>query len=473
MVGLAAATGSPAQAEDGIAEIAIPAVADVETAVTGALDGAGLPELDLAVSGDPPLALPAVPAQTTAAEPATEGAGAAAPPPEPAAKTPLDPVLPDVEPVAAALVPAVAQTAPTNVNVVVRVDSPGDNGAVTQVNVAAVTGALPPAPQYQPERPQYQPPAPASPLALPLPDPPAPDEPGWSWSWTWDCGGAAPEIVIPAAAATQNWSWNWNWYCNDAKSKEKNSDAKSAPQYQPVVTQYRPININVSIRINSPGDDGPVLQTNVAVAVATPVLAVPVLAAPVPVVLPPPAAPAQSVPAAVESPAQALVPVLFRFDGGLEPAPIQDDLVACCLSAAPEGSSERPATTRPVLDAPQAAGAAGDITAPVRFRAAVEVTLRLARAAERTARAERASRAPVRTVRPAPRRQGGPSRAPALVVNAAGMTPLGASDGRLGYLVLLVAGLAFAIAFADASRSVAAEVRAAGEDPDPPPDHPG
>ena len=34
-------------------------------------------------------------------------------------------------------------------------------------------------------------------------------------------------------------------------------------------------------------------------------------------------------------------------------------------------------------------------------------------------------------------------------------------------------GFAFLIAFADASRSVAAEVRAAGEDPDRPPDRPG
>jgi hypothetical protein len=77
-------------------------------------------------------------------------------------------------------------------------------------------------------------------------------------------------------------------------------------------------------------------------------------------------------------------------------------------------------------------------------------------------------------VRPAPsRRPSSPSREPSLVRGAAGFAPLNAPDGRLGYLVALVLGLAFAIAFADASRSVAAEVRAAGEDPDPPPTRPG
>ena len=47
---------------------------------------------------------------------------------------------------------------------------------------------------------------------------------------------------------------------------------KTTSQYQPGVTQYRPININISIRINSPGNDGPVSQKNVAVLVTAPVL---------------------------------------------------------------------------------------------------------------------------------------------------------------------------------------------------------
>ena len=47
-------------------------------------------------------------------------------------------------------------------NVSVRVDSPGDDGAVEQVNVAAAQ----PAPQYQPEPAQYQ-------DSIPAPDAPA------------------------------------------------------------------------------------------------------------------------------------------------------------------------------------------------------------------------------------------------------------------------------------------------------------
>ncbi len=479
---LAAATSSPALAEDGVAGIAIPSVSELEAATTALLGDAGLVQPALVVS-DPPIALPAVPAQTTAAEPATEGAGAAAPPPEPAPDAPVEAVLPDVGLPTATAAPTVRQTAPANVNVSVRVDSPGDNGAVAQVNVAAAIGALPSVPQYQPEPPQYQPPiaAAAAPAAAPvteqttepLADSPVTAASGWNWTWTWDCGDPIPEIPVAPDIATQNWIWNWNWNCEDDQAIEGNSDAESASQYQPVITQYRPININVSIRINSPGSDGPVLQANVAVAVAAPVVPTPI--APLPGALPPPAGNAtQSEPATDVAPAQALVPALLWFDGGLEIGPIQDDLVGCCLAAAPGGAPGATGATRNVLDAPQSAAVAGDITAPARFRASVAVTLRLARAAEHKAQAERASRKPARTVRPAPpRRHGGPAREPAVVVNAAGMAPLSAPDGRLGYLVLLVVGIAFAIAFADASRSVAAEVRAAGEDPDPPPDHPG
>jgi hypothetical protein len=51
--------------------------------------------------------------------------------------------------------------------------------------------------------------------------------------------------------------------------------------------------------------------------------------------------------------------------------------------------------------------------------------------------------------------------------------PLSASDGHSGWLFLFVAGIGIILAFADVTRSVAAEVRATGEDPDPPPDRPG
>ena len=168
VLALAAAWSSPALADDGVPDISIPAVPDLTEAATAVLEEAGLEELDPLTAVDPSIALPAVPAQKTAAEPATAGA-VAAPPPEPAAESPVEaPPAVNPEPDAPPA-PDVVQTAPTNVNISVRIDSPGDNGSVEQVNVAASTGgqaaAAPPAetaPQYQPDPAQYQQPIPAS-----------------------------------------------------------------------------------------------------------------------------------------------------------------------------------------------------------------------------------------------------------------------------------------------------------------------
>ena len=77
---------------------------------------------------------------------------------------------------------------------------------------------------------------------------------------------------LPPEVGTQNWTWNWDWDCGDPDPIPTNTAGQNTSQYQPGVTQYRPININISIRINSPGNDGPVSQTNVAVLVTAPVL---------------------------------------------------------------------------------------------------------------------------------------------------------------------------------------------------------
>ena len=139
VLALAAAWSSPALADDGVPDISIPAVPDLTEAATAVLEEAGLEELDPLTAVDPSIALPAVPAQKTAAEPVTAGA-VAAPPPEPAAETPVEaPPAVNPEPDAPPA-PDVVQTAPTNMNISVRIDSPGDNGSVEQVNVAASTG---------------------------------------------------------------------------------------------------------------------------------------------------------------------------------------------------------------------------------------------------------------------------------------------------------------------------------------------
>ncbi len=259
----------------------VPAGPDLTEVATAVFEEPSLTELDPLTAVDLPTALPAapalpaVPAQTTAAEPVTVGA-VAAPPPEPAVEAPAEAVptapTPDAPPS-----PEVTQTAPTNVNVSVRVDSPGDNGSVEQVNNAASTTET--APQYQPDPPQYQEPIPASdaPTAESAPQPPssapASAAEGWDWNWEWNCGDAIPEIAVPTDAGVQNWTWNWDWNCEDPNSISTNTVGEKPPQYQPGVTQYRPININISIRINSPGNDGPVKQTNnVAVVVLAPAL---------------------------------------------------------------------------------------------------------------------------------------------------------------------------------------------------------
>jgi hypothetical protein len=339
------------------------------------------------------------------------------------------------------------------------------------VNNAASTTKT--APQYQPDPPQYQDPIPASdaPAAGPASQPPSPDPAsaaeGWAWNWEWNCGDAIPEIAVPTDAGLQNWTWNWDWNCGNPDSIATNTVGEKPPQYQPGVTQYRPININISIRINSPGNDGPVKQTNnVAVVVLAPALP------PVRVELP--VAPSAQ-PGSASVGFQALVspaaPIAFITQMITDPEqPFAQD--GCC--AIPELTSvATEAAEPPSVLLPQAPPAKRrNITARERFRASVAVTVRLAKASEAAARVARPAPKPAQ-LRPAPRSPAAPTREQASAPSAAGFAPVNAADGRLGHFVLLVVGLAFAFAFAAASRPVAAEVRAAGEDPDPPPDRPG
>jgi hypothetical protein len=350
----------------------------------------------------------------------------------------------------------------------VRVDSPGDDGTVEQVNAAVAE----PAAQYQPEPTQYHEPIPApdaqqaAPTAQPAASESAAEADGSTWTWEWDCGDAAPNIAVPADVGVENWTWNWNWNCGEPDSATANSAGEKPPQYQPAVTQYRPININISIRINSPGNNGPVLQTNVAVAVTPPAL---------------PQFRVESVNRSVNQPqtasaaAEASTPLgalIAVFDELLvddpEAVPAED---GCC----PLREAHGPATAAPEPESmllPEAPPEAErDLTPQGRFRASVAVTMRLARASEALARSARPAPKPAQ-LRPAPHTSA-PAHERAAALSAAGLAPLNAPDSRFGQIVFLVAAFAFAIAFADASRPVAAEVRARGEDPDPPPTRPG
>ncbi len=84
----------------------------------------------------------------------------------------------------------------------------------------------------------------------------------WIWNWNWNCDPSAPsgqESVV----ANGTWVWNWDFNC-----AAPNATADSG-QYQSAATQYQPSNTNISIRIASPGDNGPVTQVIAAVAQAT------------------------------------------------------------------------------------------------------------------------------------------------------------------------------------------------------------
>jgi hypothetical protein len=478
VVGLAAATCSPALAESGAPDVPLPAVPDLAAAAATVLDdttlqevfpaaaAAGLPELEPVAA--PLTTLPAVPAQETAAEPAT---GAVVAPPQepvpaPAAVPQPDAPFPDAPPA------SVDQAEPTNVNVSVRIDSPGDNGSVDQVNAADADAVS------QPDDPQPQPP-PGESTAAPAaasPESPVPaDASEWNWNWSWNCADPVPELPADPSGSMQNWIWNWDWDCGAPGLPNGNTSGQSGVQYQPGVSQYRPVNINISIRINSPGNDGPVRQTNIASATTTfvlPTIRIDASAGSVEGTSAPGAGPAlviaASMPVAGSVQAELTAPLLEFLFG----APSDPD--GCCLPALSLGMPFGQPKAAGLQTSPAPDHTPRDITAPARFRASVEVTMRLTRASAEAAREARAASKPARTVRPAPRsRAADGTREPAVVLSSGFAPPLNASDGRLGYLFLFVAGIAFVFAFADATRSVAADVRATGEDPDPPPDRPG
>lgn len=162
------------------------------------------------------------------------------------------------------------QVSPTNVNVSVRVESAGDNGPVTQLNVAAATavGAVVEATAKTAPAAATtggsSPPSRAAGAAVSPTNPTAISSAATdtdTWTWDWDCLSIPTFSTISPAISmggTVPSTWTWNWNCGD------NSD-----QYHgATAAQYHPVNVNVAIRISSPGNDGPVTQTNIAVAVS-------------------------------------------------------------------------------------------------------------------------------------------------------------------------------------------------------------
>lgn len=80
----------------------------------------------------------------------------------------------------------------------------------------------------------------------------------WVWNWSWNCDKSTLAAPPQAPAGSTVWLWNWQWAC-----------AESPGVAPDVPTSCVQCNLAVSIRVASPGDDGPVTQSNQVVASAT------------------------------------------------------------------------------------------------------------------------------------------------------------------------------------------------------------
>jgi hypothetical protein len=196
-----------------------------------------------------------------------------------------------------------SQSGPTNTNVSVRVLSPGDDGPVSQdsasvpapgTSQSADAPASPPAAdsggeptatggdssgeaQYHGNNSQYQ--------SSDIQDRYQGDEDNSTaspepWNWTWNlsiCDGDTTSISTESGnQESRDWIWNWvwNWSCDPARDPSTASSptpttssggSNGTPSSQDRgsgIPQAGPANVNVSVRVLSPGDNGPVTQTS-------------------------------------------------------------------------------------------------------------------------------------------------------------------------------------------------------------------
>ena len=482
-------------AEDAAEQVPDEPVADVEPATPTAETAAPAPE-----------------APAVTAESAVSAAETPAPAPEPAAEQSTASALPVPTAV-------VQQVQPANVNVSIRFESPGDNGAVSQINaaiadvVANITTAAAQTAQYQPAESQYQ--ASGAPVAAtqPAPEPSAPESPTtttsapapspteqWDWTWQWSCGEAiSPEIVLPANSLLPIWNWNWDWNCGGSPSSSGNTESQLPTQYQASATQYQPMNVNISIRILSPGNDGAVTQTNVAQTnVATTIVntttqiithilqPTPAPGSSTPSTPPAGGSGAQPTPTGSGGIAGAIVDLAAAITGLPVEVVVQ---VVCCELVSPTAAFGGADDRRPARPGkPRTLGSAAremplGPTAGEGSRRDAAATAALAAAAPVTPEAIAALAAPRPAVEAARRAQAqerlkqraaekaAPIRDRATTLAYAGVTPLGAPDRsfKLHFLFLLP----FAFALVDAARRVLGDQQPAAADPGRPRGRPG
>ena len=115
------------------------------------------------------------------------------------------------------------QDSPSNVNVSIRVASPGMDGPLTQLNDASATGLTSVETVTNPDNLGVAIVVPGLPKDVVIPT--SSDTP-WNWNWNWTTGSAPTD---PGATPTSTSEWAWNW----TPPAEGSPAATSAPQGTP------------------------------------------------------------------------------------------------------------------------------------------------------------------------------------------------------------------------------------------------
>jgi hypothetical protein len=115
------------------------------------------------------------------------------------------------------------QDSPSNVNVSIRVASPGANGLLTQLNGASATGLASVETVTNPDNLGVAIVVPGLPKDVVIPT--GSDTP-WNWNWNWTTG-SAPTDPGATPISTSDWAWNWT------PPAESSPSASSAPQGTP------------------------------------------------------------------------------------------------------------------------------------------------------------------------------------------------------------------------------------------------
>jgi hypothetical protein len=301
----------------------------------------------------------------------------------------------------------------------------------------------------------------------------------------------SPDIILPGTSALPIWNWNWNWNCGADQSAAEKSKTELPSQYHPGAAQYQPINVNISIRAWSPGNDGPVSQTNIAHTTAAIVAsALPVFS---PIFRPTPgsssaASPSSPGPAPTTG-AESLAEVLIELTAAVTAVPLElaVDLTCCTAALAPfvdtagedgaiGGFAEGATIGSPANGAPFRSASSiepGDITAAAgAIASGAPVAAEFAALAVPRPKAEAARRAETHErLTKHVKHRAAPANERFVALTFGGATPLAPPDKDFKILLLFL--LPFVFALAAAARRVEDEDRAAAAEPGRPEGRPG